>query len=395
MRRICEPGPAVVAHPVAVVLALLIERMRAAMPLDRVVATVLQPASEYGQKGMDELHEQTVSLLSFQTLPKKLYDVQVAFNMVARYGEQAASTLQSVNERIVRHYRIIAPEGAMVPSVLVLQAPTFHGYTVALNVQLPDVADVEAISRARRGRARRDRPRVAGSAEQRDCRRSGRHSCFDCSGPVRLELGMDLDRLRQSAVGYHYRSRVRRGYGRVTAARASAMTKLAAGLSALVLCGSFLACGYHTAGHANLLPSDLRTLAIPAFVNRTQTYKIEQTLTASVVQEFVTRTKYHVIADSKSADATLHGAVLSTHTTPLTYDTKTGRASSVLVIVSMSVSLNDRQGRVLYQNPSYTFREQYQVSQELSSFFEEDSPAFQRLSRDFARTLVSNVLEAF
>ena len=160
-------------------------------------------------------------------------------------------------------------------------------------------------------------------------------------------------------------------------------------------CFNLTACGYHTAGHANLLPSDLRTIAIPAFVNQTQTYKIEQILTSSVVQEFVTRTSYRISQDPKSADATLHGVVLSTYTTPLTYDTKTGRASSVLVIVSMNVSLKDRQGRVLYENPSYTFREQYQVSQELSSFFEEDSPAFQRLSRDFARTLVSNVLEAF
>ncbi len=170
---------------------------------------------------------------------------------------------------------------------------------------------------------------------------------------------------------------------------------IAAHLLALVACLLTIACGYHTAGHANLLPSDLRTIAIPAFVNRTQTYRIEQTLTESVAQEFSTRTKYQITAASNSADATLHGVVLSTYTTPLTYDTKTGRASSVLVIVSMSVSLKDRQGRVLYRNPSYTFREQYQVSQELSSFFEEDSPAFQRLSRDFARTLVSNVLEAF
>jgi outer membrane lipopolysaccharide assembly protein LptE/RlpB len=154
-------------------------------------------------------------------------------------------------------------------------------------------------------------------------------------------------------------------------------------------------CGYHTAGHANLLPPDMRTLAVPAFVNQTQTYKIEQTLTAAVVQEFTTRTKYHITADPGAADATLRGTVLSTSTTPLTYDSKTGRASSVLVIVSLNVALTDRQGRVLYQNPSYTFREQYQVSQELSSFFEEDSPAFQRLSRSFARTLVSNVLEAF
>ena len=156
-----------------------------------------------------------------------------------------------------------------------------------------------------------------------------------------------------------------------------------------------IGCGYHTAGHANLLPSDLRTIAIPAFVNQSQTYRIEQMLTASVVQEFSTRTKYRITTDTNSADATLRGAVLSTYTTPLTYDTKTGRASTVLVIVSMSVLLKDRQGRALYQNPQYTFREQYQVSQELSSFFEEDSPAFQRLSREFARTLVSNVLEAF
>jgi len=167
--------------------------------------------------------------------------------------------------------------------------------------------------------------------------------------------------------------------------------RIAVLLAAFVCTG----CGYHTAGRANLLPSDLRTIAVPAFVNQTQTYKIEQTLTAAVVQEFSTRTNYHVISAPDSADAVLRGTVLSTYTTPLTYDSKTGRAASVLVIVSMKVSLADRQGRVLYQNPSYTFREQYQVSQELSSFFEEDSPAFQRLSREFARTLVSNVLEAF
>ena len=163
----------------------------------------------------------------------------------------------------------------------------------------------------------------------------------------------------------------------------------------LVLMSLSTACGYHTAGKANLLPADLRTLAVPAFVNQTQTYKIEQRLTAAVVQEFSTRTNYRIIPQAQSADAVLHGTVLATSTTPLTYDSKTGRAASVLVIVSMSVSLNDNKGKVLYQNPSYVFREQYQVSQELSSFFEEDSPAFQRLSQEFARTLVSNILEAF
>jgi outer membrane lipopolysaccharide assembly protein LptE/RlpB len=156
------------------------------------------------------------------------------------------------------------------------------------------------------------------------------------------------------------------------------------------------ACGYHTAGHAVTLPANVQTIAIPAFVNRTQTYKIEQRLTAAVVQEMVTRTHYHILNEpSDSADATLRGVVMSTSTSPLTYDSQTGRASSALVVVTVKVTLTDRQGKVLYQNPSYLFREEYQVSQELSSFFEEDSPALERLSHAFARTLVSNVLEGF
>ena len=156
------------------------------------------------------------------------------------------------------------------------------------------------------------------------------------------------------------------------------------------------ACGYHTAGHAVTLPANVQTIAIPAFVNRTQTDKIEQRLTSAVVQEMVTRTRYHIVNEpSDSADATLRGIVTSTSTSPLTYDSQTGRASSALVVVTAKVTLTDRQGKVLYENPSYLFREEYQVSSELSSFFEEDSPALERLSREFARTLVSNVLEGF
>ena len=155
-------------------------------------------------------------------------------------------------------------------------------------------------------------------------------------------------------------------------------------------------CGYHTAGHAGQLPENVKTIAIPAFINETKTYRIEQMLTSSVVREFTTRTHYRLINDpGEAADATLRGTVLSTSASPLTYDTATGKAASVLVVVSIRVSLADRQGKVLYENPAYLFREQYEVSQDLSSFFEEDSPAFRRLSRDFARTLVSNILEGF
>ncbi len=155
-------------------------------------------------------------------------------------------------------------------------------------------------------------------------------------------------------------------------------------------------CGYHTAGHVVQLPEDVKTIAVPAFANETGTYRIEQMLTSSVVREFTTRTHYHILnTPGEAADATLRGTVLSTSASPLTYNSTTGQAASVLVVVSMKVALTDRQGKVLYQNPSYLFREQYEVSQDLASFFEEDSPAFRRLSQDFARTLVSNILEGF
>ncbi len=172
----------------------------------------------------------------------------------------------------------------------------------------------------------------------------------------------------------------------------------AAGLALILLTWTMASasCGYHTAGHAVQLPENVKSIAVPAFVNETSTYRIEQLLTSSVVREFTTRTHYQILNSSgEAADATLRGTVVSASSTPLTYNTTTGQAASVLVVVSMRVSLTDRQGKVLYQNPSYLFREQYEVSQDLVSFFEEDSPAIRRLSRDFARTLVSNILEGF
>ncbi|MGH9580603.1 MAG: LPS assembly lipoprotein LptE [Terriglobales bacterium] len=164
----------------------------------------------------------------------------------------------------------------------------------------------------------------------------------------------------------------------------------------LLLALALTGCGYHQAGRASQLPPGLRTIAVPGFVNQTQSYRIEQQLTAAVVREFLTRTRYRIAhEDDGSSDAVLHGVVLSTELAPVTYDSATGRASSALVTVRMRVSLVDRRGRVLYENTRYEFREQYQVSREISSFFEEESPAVERLSRDFARTLVSNILEAY
>src|SRR5258708_29485767 len=127
-------------------------------------------------------------------------------------------------------------------------------------------------------------------------------------------------------------------------------------------------CGYHTAGHSVQLPENVKTIAVPAFVNETSTYRIEQMLTSSVAREFTTRTHYHILnSPGETADATLRGTVLSTSASPLTYNSTTGQAASVLVVLSITASLTDRQGQMLYQNPSYLFREQYEVSQDLTS----------------------------
>jgi aspartate-semialdehyde dehydrogenase len=146
-----QPGPCITAHPVAVALALLLLRARKAGAIRRSIATVFEPASEHGQRGMDELHQQTVNLLSFQPLPKDVFDVQVAFNMVARYGQNSHPALDSVEARVLRHYKKIAGDDAPQPSVFLLQAPVFHGHALALFLELEDAVDLPALSQVLAG----------------------------------------------------------------------------------------------------------------------------------------------------------------------------------------------------------------------------------------------------
>jgi aspartate-semialdehyde dehydrogenase len=146
-----QPGPCVTAHPAAVALALLLLRARKTGAIRRAVATIFEPASERGQRGMDELHQQTVNLLSFQPLPKDVYDAQVAFNMLAHFGQKAQPTLDSLEARISRHYQKIAGDDAPQPSLLLLQAPIFHGYALAVFLEMENIADLPALSKALAG----------------------------------------------------------------------------------------------------------------------------------------------------------------------------------------------------------------------------------------------------
>jgi aspartate-semialdehyde dehydrogenase len=128
----------VAAHPAAIILALLLLRAQKAGVVARAVTTVFEPASERGQKGMDELHQQTVNLLSFQPLPKDVFDVQVAFNMVARYGQKSQPPLDSLEARVLRHYQNIAGAAAPNPSLMLLQAPIFHGHALSVFLEMAE-----------------------------------------------------------------------------------------------------------------------------------------------------------------------------------------------------------------------------------------------------------------
>jgi aspartate-semialdehyde dehydrogenase len=131
-----QPAPCVVPHPAALTLALLLLRARKAGTIRGAVATVFEPASEQGQKGMDELHQQTVNLLSFQNLPKDIFDAQVAFNMVARYGQKSQLSLDSLEARVRREYQVLAGADAPHPAIMLLQPPVFHGAAVSIFLEM-------------------------------------------------------------------------------------------------------------------------------------------------------------------------------------------------------------------------------------------------------------------
>ncbi len=198
-----QPGPCVTAHPIAVTLALLLLRAKKAGAIRRAVATIFEPASEHGQRGMDELHQQTVNLLSFQPLPKDVFDAQVAFNMVARYGQKSQPALDSVEARILRHYQKIAGDGAPLASILLLQAPIFHGYALAVFVEMDSLVDVPALSQALAGDhvtipgAEEDSPSNVSSAGQADIQLSLK---TDPAQPNGVWLWAAADNLRISAL---------------------------------------------------------------------------------------------------------------------------------------------------------------------------------------------------
>jgi len=181
-------------------------------------------------------------------------------------------------------------------------------------------------------------------------------------------------------------------------------------VQALLILVALLAsgCGYHVAGKSDAMPKSIHVIAVPALENKTTVYRIEQRLTAATVHEFLAKTRYRIVPEPANADAVLRGKVLSIEAVPLLFDTKTGRATTMLVTVKCEVTFEEREsGKVLYHTDNFLFRNQYEIASVLSpatggvdlttvaGFFQEQDPALDRLARDFATRLVAAVTENY
>ena len=148
--RVSEGAVHVIAHPAAIALAMFFNRLHRQYAVRRAAVHVFEPASERGNKGLEELQQQTVSLLSFKGLPKAIFDAQASFNMLARYGEEAPAKLEDAELRIERHLATLLANasGAPMPSLRLIHAPVFHGHSFSLWVELENNPGAAALEKA-------------------------------------------------------------------------------------------------------------------------------------------------------------------------------------------------------------------------------------------------------
>jgi hypothetical protein len=165
-----------------------------------------------------------------------------------------------------------------------------------------------------------------------------------------------------------------------------------AGVAAVLAAG----CGYRVGGRADLLPKNIKTIAVPAFRNITTRYRLAELLPAAIAREFISRTRYDVVTDPNTADAVLTGTVIHVDGSPVIFDQATGRATTVQVYVRLNIVLTERaSGKTLYSRQNVEFRDRYEISVDPTAYLEESDTAMDRLSRDVARTVVSGILEKF
>jgi hypothetical protein len=154
-------------------------------------------------------------------------------------------------------------------------------------------------------------------------------------------------------------------------------------------------CGYALVGHSNFLDPSIRTIEVPAFVNRTTRVELEQRVTQAVAAEFVSRSRLQLITSSTGADVILRGSIDSFGIFPIAFDQ--GRATRYQISITAKIELLDhRMGdKVLWKNDQYRFTEDYEVNVGNLDAFDQETRAIQEIAVRFAEGLVTNLLEGF
>ncbi|MBV8808509.1 MAG: hypothetical protein JO033_07530 [Acidobacteriaceae bacterium] len=160
--------------------------------------------------------------------------------------------------------------------------------------------------------------------------------------------------------------------------------------------GTFVSCGYHVGGKADLMPKSIQTISIPTFSTLSTRYRLVDLLPRDIAREFNERTRFRIVSNPAEADAVLNGTINTVAAYPTIFDPASGKASVVQITMIMTITLHERAtGRVLYSRANWAVRENYQIAINPRLLFDESTPAFDRLSRDAARDIVTSVVENF
>ncbi len=174
--------------------------------------------------------------------------------------------------------------------------------------------------------------------------------------------------------------------------RASSMEQTVVALSLVLV--ALTGCGYHVAGHGDLMPKSVKTVAVMPFGNLTTRYKLARTLPTDIGREFLSRTRYKVIADANQADAVLTGTL--SNFAAFTAISTNGRNTTVEAVVTLQMTLTERTtGKVLFSRKGAEYRERYEIAVDPKAYFDESGSAMVRLSKAVARSVVTGVLENF
>jgi hypothetical protein len=166
--------------------------------------------------------------------------------------------------------------------------------------------------------------------------------------------------------------------------------------AALAAAAISVSCGYHVGGQADLVPKSIQTIAVPTFSTVTTKYRLVDILPQAISREFVARTRFKIETDPRVADAILKGTINNVAVYPAVSDPTTGKATSIRVVVFLTIYLTERStGKVLFSHVSWAIHEDYGDAIDPHQFFDESGAAYDRLSRDVARDVVSDVVEGF